>query len=121
MEKNEEIMKNAQFRKSLSIAFFNATNAAIELVKEKPMTADETRFAIQVWRDWFLGEHKNYYAAVIANIGKNYDAKESIAKLKVAKTLEELQTAWRLLSEDERRDAEVHKEAQKLKTQYEKK
>ncbi len=26
------------------------------------------------WRDFLLEEHKNYYATVIANVGKNYDA-----------------------------------------------
>ena len=29
----EKIMKDAQYRKGLSIAFFNATNAAVEMVK----------------------------------------------------------------------------------------
>ena len=70
-------------------------------------------------RDFFLAEHKNYYATVIANIGQNYKTEDSIEKLKSAKTLEDLQNVWRSFSADERKDQEIIKQAQSLKKQYE--
>lgn len=115
---NDKLMKDAQFRKSLSIAFFNATNASIELVKNISLSEKETQEKISFWRNWFLEEHKNYYATVIANVGVNYKVEDSIAKLKEAKTIEDLNTAWRLLSADERRDGEIIKVAQQLKKKY---
>lgn len=114
--KDDKIIQNAQYRKSLSIAFFNATNAAIEIVKNEDNP--DKKEAIKKWRDWFLEEHKNYYAVVIANIGQNFDVSESIEKLEAAKTSEELQGVWRLLSEDERRNSDIIAEAQKLKKLY---
>jgi len=112
---DDKIIQNAQYRKSLSIAFFNATNAAIEMCKGLNISEEKTKEKIIEVRNWFLEEHKNYYASVIANAGQNYKTEESIAKLKTAKTLEDLQMVWRLLSEDERRDGEIQKVAQELK------
>lgn len=121
---DEKIIKDAQYRKGLSIAFFNATNNATEIVKmiyqEHPQSANEQIIKdISFWRDWLLEEHKTYYATVIANIGANYKAEDSIAKLKKTKTLEELRTAWLQLSEDERRDGDIKKVANELKKKYE--
>ena len=118
LKKQDSLLKDAQFRKSLSIAFFNATNASIELVKNISLSEKETQEKISFWRNWFLEEHKNYYATVIANVGVNYKVEDSIAKLKEAKTIEDLNTAWRLLSADERRDGEIIKVAQQLKKKY---
>ena len=116
---HEKIIKDAQYRKGLSIAFFNATNAAIEFAKINGMAGimDSKKF-ITEWRDFFLEEHRNYYATVIANVGVNYKTEESVAKLKATKTLEELQGAWLSLSEDERRDKEIIKAAKELKGKY---
>jgi hypothetical protein len=116
---NDKIMKDAQFRKGLSIAFFNATNAAIEFAKINGMAGvmDSKKF-ITEWRDFFIEEHKNYYATVIANVGVNYKPEDSIKKLQATKTLEELQSAWVLLSADERKDSEIIKVAQQLKGTY---
>lgn len=121
MEKNEQLLKDAQFRKGLSIAFFNATNAAVELCKVLPPDPAESvlQKVVRI-RDFFLEEHKTYYATVIAKVGVNYDAAESIKKLKAAKTLQELKTAWLLLSEDERRDDTIAKVAQTIKESHEK-
>jgi len=118
MEK-DKIIRDAQYRKGLSIAFFNATNAAVEFAKINGLAGiiDVKKF-IADWRDWFLEEHKNYYTTVIANIGQNYKTSESIEKLKVTKTLEELQNVWRMFSQDERSDGEIRKIAQELKKQY---
>ncbi len=114
---NEEIIKNAQYRKNLSIAFFNATNAAIELVKTDYIAGDNLKTFIIDWRNWFLEEHKVYYAKNIANIGLNYSAEEAIKRLQSAKTLDQLKDIWINLSEDERQDEMIKTEAQNLKKQ----
>ena len=121
MAVEEKIIKDAQYRKGLSIAFFNATNAAVEFAKINGLVgiADPKKF-IAEWRDWFLEEHKKYYAEVIAAVGVNYKPEDSIAALKAAKNLEELNTAWRCLSADERKDPAIVKVAQELKKKYEK-
>ena len=120
-------IKDAQFRKGLSIAFFNANNSAIALMAEfvrkddKPnRSAEEIREKLKDWRDWFLDEHREYYATVIANVGANYKADDSVKKLKDCKTLDELKEAWLMLSEDERRDDEIKKVAKEMKQSYEK-
>lgn len=115
----DKLMRDAQFRKGLSIAFFNATNAAIEFAKINGMSGvmDPKKF-ITEWRDFFIEEHKSYYALNIANIGVTYKAEDSIARLNETKTLEDLQQAWRNLSADERKDAEIIKVAQKLRSTY---
>jgi len=117
---DEKLIKDAQYRKGLSIAFFNATNSAIAMLTADKinMTSEQMEAYITKWRNWFLDTHKQYYATVIANVGVNYRAEDSIAKLKATKTLEELNTAWRLLSADERRDGEIIKVAQTLKKKY---
>lgn len=121
---HEKLIKDAQYRKGLSIAFFNATNAAIELVKGNPkLTTFEKSDVLETVkeiRDFFLKEHQNYYATVIAKIGSNYKADETIKKLRATKNIAELRTAWQLLSEDERQDEEIKKVALELKTAYEK-
>jgi hypothetical protein len=119
---DEKLIKDAQYRKGLSIAFFNATNNAVNMIPYLSMPDNETQEdflkRVSVLRDWLLEEHKNYYATVIANVGVNYRAEESIDKLQETKNLEELNTAWIMLSADERRDGEIIKVAQELKLKY---
>ena len=118
----EQLIKDAQYRKGLSIAFFNATNNATQIMELKDtsnLTEEQIQKQIQFWRDWLLEEHKKYYSEVIANIGKKYDAKETIEKLKTTKSLDELKSVWISLSEDERRDREIIEATNKLKKQYE--
>ena len=119
---DDKILKDAQYRKGLSIAFFNATNAAIELYKtihSEGCMQEETHQFIKETRDWFLEEHKTYYAEVIANVGSNYNAKESIDKLKKVKTKKELSDTWLSFSEDERHDGDIRKVAKELKDKLE--
>ena len=118
---DDKILKNAQYRKGLSIAFFNATNAAVEFAKINGLAGvlDPKKF-IADWRDWFLEEHKNYYATVIENVGSNYKAVDTIEKLNRTKSMEELKKTWLSLSEDERRDGEILKVKATLKKKYEK-
>lgn len=125
MATDEKVIKDAQYRKGLSIAFFNATNSAISLVaveltkwKVGEVSDEYILTRVNYYRDYFLEQHKDYYASVIANVGQNYKAEDSIAKLKATKTLEELQIAWRLLSADERKDVEIKKVAQDLQKTY---
>lgn len=123
MEK-DQIIKNAQYRKGLSIAFFNATKSSISLVGEMMkhgyMDEEDIKDKIQKYRNWMLEEHKTYYLTVVANVGVNYNAEDSIKKIKATKSLEELKQAWLLLSEDERRDGEIIKVVNQLKKTYEK-
>jgi len=117
---DEKILKDAQYRKGLSIAFFNATNAAIEMCKGLNIHEEATKKKIIEVRNWLLEEHKNYYASVIAQVGGNYDPKESIKKLQAVKSKEELHTIWLMFSADERQDNEIAKVAQEMKQKYEK-
>lgn len=122
---DEKILKDAQYRKGLSIAFFNATNAAIALVTAPRVnfeseTKEQTKAKIVEYRDWLLEEHKNYYATVIANVGVNYRSADTIENLKATKTMDELKIVWLSLSEDERRDGDIIKVAKELKAAYEK-
>lgn len=118
---DEKIIRDAQYRKGLSIAFFNANNSAISLVANRQIAdRNELLKLVTEYRDFFLEEHKKYYATVIANIGANYKVEDSIARLKATKTLDELKTTWISLSADERKDPEIIKVAQELKKLYEK-
>ena len=114
---NDKLIRDAQYRKGLSIAFFNATNAAVELIKNRNYKSlEDYQGDIVAIRDWLLDEHAKYYAEVIAKIGLPYDPKESIKKLRTAKTMDELQLAWLNLSEDERRDNSIAKVKDELKS-----
>ncbi|MBI5573504.1 MAG: hypothetical protein HY919_02990 [Elusimicrobia bacterium] len=117
-EINDRLLRDAQYRKAASISFFSATNAAIELCKGLDIDDEKTKKKIVEIRDWFLREHQDYYAKVIANIGQFYKVGDSIVKLKNAKTFDELRSVWLLLSEDERRDGEIIKVAQELKKNF---
>lgn len=116
---DDKIIKDAQYRKGLSIAFFNATNAAISLVSSHHFDkqTDSKGLVLRVCeiRDYFLNEHKEYYANVIAQVGSNYDAKLVIEKLKTCKTLEDLTVYWVSITADERKDGEIRKVAADMK------
>jgi hypothetical protein len=121
MDKDKTI-KDAQYRKGLSIAFFNATNAAISLMGDKwNLMDDEIRVKelISKYRDWFLEQHKDYYAKVISNVGQLYDKEDSFLRLKGCKNIEELKSIWLSLSQDERRDPDILKTKEELKESYE--
>ena len=56
---DDKIFKDAQYRKTLGIAFFNATNSAIALLSAprvlfESTTAKETKDKIVEIRDWLL-------------------------------------------------------------------
>jgi hypothetical protein len=116
----EKILKDAQYRKGLSIAFFNATNSAISMCAGMNVHEKATLEKVIELRDFFLEEHKNYYAKVIANVGQNYQSKDTIKKLKKTKNIDDLKSVWLSLSEDERRDGDILKIKAELKEEYEK-
>ena len=118
-DKYGRILRDAQYRKALSISFFSATNAGIELYKNSNLTDQDKKAKIIETRNWLLEEHLEYYASVIASVGKNYNAKESIEKLESTSNLDELKEVWLIFSEDERRDDEIVKVKNQLKEQYE--
>lgn len=119
---NDQLIKDAQYRKGLSIAFFNATNAAIELVRERQLSQskEDTLKLVTEIRNFFLEEHKTYYANVIAKVGTNFKPEVTKAKLSKAVSLDSLKSIWQSLSEDERRNEEIKKFTQTLKKNYEK-
>jgi len=116
---NDQILRDAQYRKGLSISYFNSINSAIALINTDYVKDTDLKKFITEWRDWFLEEHKNYYASVVAKVGL-YDVNESVKRLNNAKNIEELKSTWVALSEDERRDPKIIDEAKKLKSKYEK-
>lgn len=126
---NDQLMKDAQYRKGLGIGFFNATNTAIEIVKKEfeiyegkhvDVDSDWFKERLSYWRNWMIEEHKTYYATVIANVGNTFNVKETIDALNKTKSKEDLHTLWISLSEDERRNEEVLKAKDLLKKKYEK-
>lgn len=118
----DKVIRDAQYRKGLSIAFFNATNAAIQLyttIHSDGTTQEETREFIKETRDWFLDEYLNHYAEVIGRVGVNYNPEVTIERLKKAKNVDELRTVWLALTQDERQDAHIISFTRELKKEYE--
>ncbi len=80
-------MKDAQYRKSRSIAFFSSTNAAIEMMKVS-MQGDErdelVRAFITEWRDWFLAEYDRDYKENVLTIGLPTEVMNGLDKAKEA-------------------------------------
>ncbi len=116
-------IKNAQDRKDFAIAFYNATNNAIEIVKANRgfeiSTPEQVQKDIEFWRNWFLEQHMEYREKVTEKIGATYNVTTAIEKLEVTTSKEELRKAWLSLSQDERQDAEIHAKCQELIEKYE--
>lgn len=117
-DNNDKILRDAQYRKGLSIAFFNATNAAVELVAKLGYGDFKTiEEAVTHWRNWFLETHKKYYAEVIANIGVPYDVAETIKQLESVMSKAELKQVWISLSEDQRQDPTIKEAKDRIKNE----
>jgi hypothetical protein len=112
-------IKNAQDRKDFAIAFYNATNNAIEMVKHEGVTSVSNEERIIKWRDWFLEQHLDYRAKVTEKIGANYNVGTAIERLEKATSRDELKKEWLSLSQDERQDPEIAKKCQELVEKYE--
>lgn len=126
---SEKLIRDAQYRKGLSIAYFNSLNAAVELTKAiiaKGNTEDinkNPRIVLDMlykFRDEFIAEHDDYYARVIANVGVSYSVANAVEKLEAVKSLDELRNVWVGFSEDERRDPKIRETAGEVKKRYEK-
>lgn len=125
---HDQVIKNAQYRKNLSIAFFNSTNAAIEMVKlefgalhsANPTIERLMVERLEFWRTNFLEAHKRYYATVIESIGADFNVEETLARIAKVENMEQLQLLWVSLSQDERNNPEVFAAAQLKKNEYEK-
>jgi len=121
---DNSLIADAQYRKGLSIAFFNATNNAIQLVENENdldlTLPDASRIErIVFWRDWLLEEHNKYYSNVISKIGIKIDSKSVIERAKATQDVEELKKLWTSLTEDERRNPEIKKVINEMKKQHE--
>lgn len=116
-------IKTAQDRKDLSIAFFNATNSAIELMKidlttGEVITEEMVKVRISEWRQWFLKEHAEYRESVLEHVGATYSPKSVIEKMEATTNAKELETVWLSLTEDERRDNDIHAKCRELVVKY---
>lgn len=73
------LLKDSQYRKELSIAYFNSLNSAIQLITnnksegkktEKDLLKDISRI-----RDYFLNEYKQYRIDILDNVENKVDNK----------------------------------------------
>lgn len=115
MDEKDKIIKDAQYRKGLSIAYFNSVNAAIEMTKVNGLVGVDAKKFIAEWRDWFLEEHKGYYAATIAQIGVPYNPAKSVEWVLATKNVDDLKAVFINMSEDERRDPAILEAVRKQK------
>lgn len=71
-----KLMRDAQYRKELSIGYFNSLNSAIALVtaNKSPTAGKKTKeqllSEIAEIRDYFLNEYKQYRITTLDNAGK---------------------------------------------------
>lgn len=114
-ETKDTLIRDAQYRKGLSIAYFNAVNAAIEMCKA---TSNVTIENFYKWRDLLIEEHNDYYGKVIAQVGSPIDAKATIARLQKTTDKPTLTAVWMSLSEDERQHPEIKTVAYGLREKY---
>ncbi len=132
---DEKIIKDAQYRKGLGIAWFNSNNGAVEMVKldhalgifnQQPIIIKKGKTKIvkkivtledrlDFWQDRMLKKYDEFYSTIVANIGTTYSAPETIARINSATTIEELKSIWITLSESERYDATILKAKEILK------
>ncbi len=91
-----KLMRDAQYRKELSIGYFNSLNSAIALVtaNKSPTAGKKTKEQllgeIAEIRDYFLNEYKQYRITTLDNAGKtSVDPKVVPALDKMKKEYEE--------------------------------
>lgn len=108
----EKLLRDAQYRKGASIAYFNSLNSAITLVDgiaTKTWSLEKRMAMIDEIKLAFLDKYKDYYATTVAQIGAPYSATDTIIKVRATKTQEELRKLYREMSEDERKDGDIRK------------
>jgi len=111
-------IKDAQDRKDLSIAYFNSTNSAINMVANivdlRTAKTEDVKDTLVFWRDWFLNEHKEYRLRELETMRANIPVADAFVKLRNAKTVEELKKVWVKLTQDERNTDTIINEAKRL-------
>lgn len=118
-------IREAQDNKDLKIAFFNATNNAIEMVKYEN-EAGTTRFVddkelkdgVVSWREWFLEEHKAHHLKSVGALSATIPVGSAIDRLQKANGLVELKAVWASLTQDERDNTDILLEAQAQRKKY---
>lgn len=73
----ENVLRDAQFRKGLSIAYFNSLNSAIEMLKVKlpytktpeESTDEGKQKTLEYWHKYFLDQYSKFHAENISSIG----------------------------------------------------
>lgn len=109
MDDKQKFIALAQDKKNISIAFFNASNAAIALYASLPAAkkakVDMVEF-IRTYREVFIGDYTAFHKSVVSQVGKTDDSEvaDALASIDACLTLEALKTLWvDVLTEDLRR------------------
>jgi hypothetical protein len=132
MSEENKTLRDAQFRKGVSISFFNASNTAIEAVKltsgktikpkGKKASKSDPRVKvlddIRFYRDGLLKDYIKYYTDVISSVGENFNPADSVKKLEKCQTKADLKTVWLSFSAEERKHPDVKKVAKMLQTKF---
>ncbi len=123
-EQEDSKIKDAQYRKGLSIAFFNATNSATDVVVAKirageKMDAASILATLREVRDELLGDHAKHYLANIATVGVPYKAEDAIERINKTKDAKELRKLWFALTADERADQKILDAKEVMKKKHE--
>lgn len=110
-------IREAQDVKDLKIAFFNATNNAIQIVKPDLAVdrIDDIKEGIQYWRDWFLDEHKEHNLRMQEQTGATVQVGDALTKLKAVNNIVDLRALWATFTQDERNIQAVKDEANRLR------
>ena len=117
-------IKNAQDRKDFAIAYFNATNNAIQMFQQQSYDVNKVgdeyaeKFIVK-WRDWFLKEHLSYRARVTEKVGASYNPSSVLEAIEATKNIDELKMLFLGLTQDERSDKDVNLSFQKKKLEHE--
>lgn len=122
-DNKDALIRDAQYRKGASIAYFNSLNNAIVLATStdaKYESKEDMLSTINEYKNLFIAQHDEYYSQVIAKIGVNYDVKETVTKVEKVKDIDELKALWLSMSADERADKEVIKAKNIIKAKFEK-
>ena len=115
-------IKDAQDRKDLSIAYFNSTNSAINMVANivdlRTAKTEDVKDTIIFWREWFLTEHKEYRQRELETMRANIPVGDALTRLRATTNLVDLKAVWSTLTQDERNQADILAEAQTQRKKY---
>lgn len=123
-EQEDTKIKDAQYRKGLSIAYFNAVNSATDVVVAKirageKLDRDSILETLRDVRDTLLADHAKHYLANIATVGVPYKAEDAITRISNAENEKELKKIWFSLTQDERKDPAILEAKEACKKKHE--